>query len=120
MREIDALRLVADNATERLRALVIQRDSDVGMRDVVVGCAASLPGEVLRAVAAANARETAVACAETTKEEAERAVEAALRQWWAQGCREEEIHTCPDCKSLPPHRVCWEDASGMNRWRDTP
>lgn len=34
--------------------------------------------------------------------------------------RAEEAHTCPDCKSLPPHKMCWEDASGMNRWRDEP
>lgn len=29
-----------------------------------------------------------------------------------------EAHTCPECSMLPPHRICWEDAGGMNRWND--
>jgi len=23
-----------------------------------------------------------------------------------------------DCEGLPPHYMCWEDASGMFRWED--
>ena len=30
----------------------------------------------------------------------------------------EEAHTCPDCEHLPPHTTCWEDASGMHRWKN--
>jgi hypothetical protein len=35
---------------------------------------------------------------------------------YGQPPKKEEIHTCIECKLLPPHTMCWEDAHGMNRW----
>lgn len=32
---------------------------------------------------------------------------------------QKEAHTCTECESLPPHFMCWEDASGMIRWKGT-
>lgn len=29
----------------------------------------------------------------------------------------EGIHTSPECRCLPEHTTCWQDASGMMRWR---
>lgn len=36
------------------------------------------------------------------------------------GCVKEQIHCLEpyDCEPLPPHTKCWEDASGMHRWKN--